>query len=603
MGRVPNFNEWTPNLLRRTLTTVEDLGDLAGVLVLLNDVQFTKISQRLCAHCDALRRYYEETVRPWWDSYRTQVDDTDEEYHLTRGNIIQLARLLAAVDGLIKTSAVTVKKQWHVTLNCCELSQDNSLGLAESIIPPPVEEACRRLFYEQSVELIAAVRRCLRPIASSSTEDWDIKIRDALREANRGNILGLQWPMDRALDGSVIDRDPVLLLENEEFLSENETVVELFGELLPGDDLEKRHNQLQQWSQSLSVISLKDWDGEIKYPVFQFDEAKGVASGAEPLDRMKPVVRYVLDGLVKSSDPTKHPLSGWKLAVYVRANLARGRDEPWFEEQLKGQRLWQNFNPSEAHGPMWQRVKSVLDSGHLLPLPMKGEYYRITGKKYAHPYHYSHFDDNRGRYDPGPPDDPETDCFPDYGALYLGESPLDCWAEVLGRQPIVTLSFLASQVQYAIWVEPNDFGEVPECVDLTPQDRQLLDADRTESNAIARLMLERGYDGIRYGMAVTGTQAGIALFAPWPRTNDYPDQACDHSSWPDSCEVAGKWNPPAPTDWYDCPALWSYLNHNWPVGGDQILVLRRFPDDPAPEETSAGEPLPVSEVALPASEI
>jgi hypothetical protein len=489
-----------------------------------------------------IRRYRLEILEPW-----RRLTASAEYSASDRHSFISVFRLMGALDTVVHLTLRTVDPA--VTLvRPATLTDEELPALQVRCIPCDrlPDAACRRLFSEQCVDLLSAVRATV--IFTRRGPLQQSRIAAAVRAAN-DNGLG-RWPLPGA--GVV---DPIM--EIEETLADEAYV----AQLLYHDSSQLRQEDVRRLTR---IVAVKDWNGALRYPKFQFYR-----------DGLQPQVATGLGGLLRAKGGAKDPpFSGWPLAIWLYINTQLKVSGPnFFADALDPIGLW--HQSPRADQVALESIEGAQED-HCLPTASlePGEYYRVSGVNYDSPYYYSRFDgDHPGRYDPAGS--------PDKGALYFGKDAIGCWAEVLDRQPVVTLGYLATRCLFKLTVSENAgaLSPMPEVMDLWLQHSRFLAALRDESQAVAKIAMN-GLHGVKYALRAMPGSVGFALFGvsvdgirPEPQYRDIP----------------GVWTFERIKSWYECEHLWRYLDlarsgrvARFPV------ILRRLPDDPRPDPVHVG---------------
>lgn len=174
------------------------------------------------------------------------------------------------------------------------------------------------------------------------------------------------------------------------------------------------------------LVSVESWAGELEFPDFQFRLGHTATIHAW--------VAFVLAG-------TPDSFEGWPLAIWLSRN--RAKPEGFYEEKLTDRGLWTAawgqppvgiFAKEEA----W-KIRTAIDSG--------ADLWRVSPSAIT-PFRFAQADmpspGSIGKMRPAGRFDVDR-ARSDLGSLYLAETPLGAWSEVLDREPVVTLRHLTNR--------------------------------------------------------------------------------------------------------------------------------------------------------------
>jgi hypothetical protein len=539
----PTVADWVAKILKLAVGVGQSLQDVAEALDAKNGAALAARQQELQGRFEDFLDGHRGTVIPQWQTPNLALNPSWLRHFF---------RLAVALDTVVGITAARLGVVLPAVTAADVPTMEHFL-LPRTALP---DKAWGRLFTEQCDDLVEIVRVCARQTTNGT--GFEAEIFDRLRRANKN--LG-RWPLSNDLSYDAVGD----IWQN--VATEDWVATELFGANSP-ENLKK----VRQKAERLAIISVDDWDRNTRlYPTFQFaaDSRSVVQTVLRHLPKVSP--RQLRDGV-------DHPFCGWRLAIWLYVNASiKGRGVGFFQEALDAIGLWQTRSRGSGQARdklSLEPVASAVEDGCLPEtlMPAGTVYYRVGQAKWQeHPYHYSRASGpHPGRYDPADR--------PLLGALYLGEDAEGCWAEVLDREPVVTLGYVASRCVSELRVRKDDHGETPRLADLVHQHGRLLTAPRGESQEVAQMVSDQGrFGGIRYALRSMPTHHGVVVFGHLPSSKD-PEGPDSH---PERRGIKGQWQVVGTQSWNDSEALWNYLDYarsgrlsTFPV------ILRHLPDDP-----------------------
>lgn len=286
------------------------------------------------------------------------------------------------------------------------------------------------------------------------------------------------------------------------------------------------------------LVWVESWAGSRIYPDYQFRLGRSVS---------------VEDWVTLVLRSTPEYFAGWSLALWLQSNQAKS--EAFYREKLEARGLWT---------PSWGRdilgtFKALKTRKQRKLLTAGTPLYRVSPSAVV-PFRFSQAERPRpganaapkGRFDPFASDT-------SLGSLYLAESRIGGWSEVLDREPVVTLRHLSSRDSWTL--TPAHDREVVDLEGAPPAVGDL--PYRAETQDLATHYAIENRPGLR-SLLRTGNGYAVVLFG----------EAGVHLPAPAGIGYWSAERLPGLSD----SCLWEYLVMR-SADEDLPTVLRRFPGE------------------------
>lgn len=300
----------------------------------------------------------------------------------------------------------------------------------------------------------------------------------------------------------------------------------------------KKRETIEKRAKARELISVQLWTGEERYPQFQFDAAKGLHDA----------VRVVCT----KADPR---FRGWALALWMIDKTTK--PESYFERVLGARGLWTphwSEAPDDEFSVNEPGVRTTKLQSRTRP------YYRVSRNDLS-PFFFSTAPVVKAGSAPPPAGRFDLSDTGDHGSIYIADTGEGAWAEVLDRQPLVTLRDLLRRTMWQL--QPSD--HVDKIADTSSFAVSVAASpNRGNTQAMARVF----YEGDRRGMKVTlrgSSSVGWVLFG------------LKGARLPVVAGI-GPWDA-TPTTGLADPDLWKYLKSRDSQSTDMRVRLARFPGE------------------------
>lgn len=330
-------------------------------------------------------------------------------------------------------------------------------------------------------------------------------------------------------------------------LSASEYPFELYAKERACSELGISETELENRRKTRAVLSVPTWLGDIRYPGFQFSRGD-----------VKPVIKHIISNVDRR-------LSDWPLTIFMFTH--RDEHENFFVKVLQDRGLWR---PAWTQQPT--REFKGLAAKNFGTRRSRLTLYRVANERYS-PFYFSSCVSVRDAGSLGAPLTEvgaplETDVGGRFdldhetgrGTVYLAESPSGAWAEVLDREPVVTLRSLLGRYEWTL-VRKNGIS----LGDVTERGAQIATANRADTQALAGRISADGHEGVRYILRARGNEIGVALFGT------------AGANLPGSVGL-GAWSSRRKPG-IEAKGLWDYLSDREKRDVSYPVLLRRFPDE------------------------
>ncbi len=285
-------------------------------------------------------------------------------------------------------------------------------------------------------------------------------------------------------------------------------------------------------AEAREVVAVKSWTGQWQFPDYQ---------------TVRGALRDEVALVCADADPG---FKGWPLAIWLGGNL--GQTPAYYEQLLGGRGLWR---------PHWGDAATGAFNGIIRPAqaPPPTELWRNIKRGYG-PFFFSSAKPSA----PGAPAPPagrfDLPAHTDRGSLYTAATPAGACAEVLDREPVVTLRHLLHRVLWRL--APN---EQLKLADLSSAAALLAaTTNRNDTQELAE-RLSATWQGMQVPLRTGGSDPGAVLFGP---VGAVLPAAAGLGLW--SAE---------PEPLIQSDHVWDYLDQREALTDGFPIVLRRFPEE------------------------